>query len=111
MLSLKRKVIFEKKRHCGKLISGISELFIRCNTDSCFEEITSGANIYLNGLVKLLLPRFVFLCVFLCVCDIMPEYQQNPHVSDSSKLDALLHKTHSKILLVLRFNGVTCVGP
>ena len=30
-------------------------------------------------------------------------------MSDLSKANALLHKTHSKILLVLRYQGSTCV--
>ena len=30
-------------------------------------------------------------------------------MSDLSKADALLHKTHSKVLLVLRYQGSTCV--
>ena len=30
---------------------------------------------------------------------------------DYSKLDTLLHKTHIKVLLVLRYQGSTCVGP
>ena len=32
-------------------------------------------------------------------------------VSDFSKLDALLHKTHIKSILVLRHQGVKCVDP
>ena len=43
-------IIFEKKRHCGKWIFDISELFITsCNKDGCFEHITGGVNMYLYG--------------------------------------------------------------
>ena len=35
------------------------------------------------------------MCV--SVCDIKSEYQQKTHVSDLSKLDILLHKTHIKV--------------
>ena len=65
-------VIFEKKRHYGKKILNISELFIQCNTDNCFEHMTS-ANIYLYECISLLAPGCdVCLCVcvfvFVCVC-------------------------------------------
>ena len=61
-------VIFEKKRHYGKKILNISELFTQCNTDNCCEHITS-ANIYLNECVSLLAPGCaVCLCVCICVC-------------------------------------------
>ena len=37
---------------------------------------------------------------------------KKPHcMSDLSKLDTLLHKTHIKALLVLRNEGLTCVDP
>ena len=32
-------------------------------------------------------------------------------MSDLSKLGVLLHKTHIKVLLVLRYQGSTCVDP
>ena len=45
----------------------------------------------------------VCLYVCVCVCDIKLECQKKPHyVSDLSNLDALLHKIHIKVLLVLR---------
>ena len=49
----------------------------------------------------------------LCVCVISNQItSKNPHyVSDLSKLDAMMHKTHIKFLLVLRFQGSTCVDP
>ena len=55
------------------------------------------------------------LCVCVCVC-VCVWYQikapvKNRNVSDLSKLDGLLHKTHIKVLLVLKFKGSTCVDP
>ena len=43
------------------------------------------------------------LCLLVCVCDVKSEYQQklcHPYQT-FSKFDALLHKTHSKVLPVL----------
>ena len=55
---------------------------------------------------------FVHMCVFVCVCDTKSEYQPKPHyVSDLSKPDASLYKIHTKVLLVLRFQGLTCIDP
>ena len=43
----------------------------------------------------------MFVCLGLC---------EKPHyVSDPSKLEALLHKTDTKVFLVLRYQGSTCV--
>ena len=40
------------------------------------------------------------LCVFVCVCVISNQDTSKKHsVSDLSKSDALLHKTHIKVLL------------
>ena len=36
---------------------------------------------------------------------------KNKHLSDLSKLDTLLHKIHIKILLVLKYQGLTCLDP
>ena len=90
-------LVFEEKRHCD-----ISELFIQCNKCCCYEHITVvGANIYLYGCVSLLAPECaVCLCVCVCrcvfVCEIKSEHQQK--TTCVSKLDALLHKTHIKVL-------------
>ena len=62
---------FEKKRHCGKWIFDISELFIQCWKDSCSEHITGGVNICLDWCVILLAPECV---ACLCVCDSGSEY-------------------------------------
>ena len=51
-------------------------------------------------------------CVFVCVCYQIRAPPKKPHyVSELSKLDALLPKIHIKILLVLKFQGWTCVDP
>ena len=51
----------------------------------------------------------VLVCLRMCVISIQSE---KPHyVSDLSKVDALLHKTHIKVLLVLRYQGSICVDP
>ena len=50
----------------------------------------------------------------MCVCDIKSNEStsKKPHyVSDLSKLDALLHKTHSKVNLVIWYQGSTCADP
>ena len=52
---------------------------------------------------------FVYVCVCLCVCDIKSEYQKKIQVLDLSKLDALLHKTHIKVLVVLTYQGLAYV--
>ena len=51
------------------------------------------------------------MSVFVCVHDIKSECQQNPCYLFQIyiKLDALLHKAHSKMLLVLRYQGSTKV--
>ena len=54
------------------------------------------------------------LCVFVCVVCVISTQStsKKPHyVSDLSKLDLLLHKAHSKVLLVLRYQELTCVDP
>ena len=77
----------------------------------------TSANIYLYECISLLAPGCdVCLCVcvfvFVCVCDIKSGYKQKPHyVSDLSRLDVSLRKIHSKIFLVLRYQGFLCVGP
>ena len=51
------------------------------------------------------------MCVFVCVISNQSTSKKPHHVSGISKLDALLHKTHMKVLLVLRNQGSTCVDP
>ena len=59
---------------------------------------------------------FVSVCLFVCVCVFVcvisnKSTNKKPHVSDLSKLDTLLYKTHSKVLLVLRYQGLAYVDP
>ena len=57
------------------------------------------------------------VCVYVCVCscekDILNQQSTSnkPHVSDLSKLDALLQKTHSKVVLVLQYKVLRYVDP
>ena len=48
------------------------------------------------------------LCVYMCVMS-NQSTSKKPHVSGLSKLDALLHKTHSKVLLVLRYQDLRSI--
>ena len=64
---------------------------------------------YLYGYVSLLAPECV-VCLSVCVIS-NQSTRKASHLSDLSKLDTLLHKTHIKALLVLRYQGVTCVDP
>ena len=68
-------VIFEKKRHCGKVNFDINELFIQCDTDCCFDHIPGGGvNIYLYGCARLLAPEWalsVFIYVGVYVFDVI----------------------------------------
>ena len=52
-------------------------------------------------------------CECFPVCDIKSDYQQQPRhpCQTFSKFDALLQKTHSKVLLVLTYQGSTSLGP
>ena len=91
-------VIFEKKRHTGKYILGISELLIQSNTDSCCVHITGGVNIYLFEYVSLLAPECaVSLCVDVIWNESSSKKRHYVHYV-FSKLEALLHKIHSKVL-------------
>ena len=54
----------------------------------------------------------VCVCVCMCVCVISNQgTSKKSYVSDLSKRDAFLHKTHIKDLQVLRYQGSTCVDP
>ena len=87
--------------------------------------MTGAINIYLCGYVKVLVTNcavrlcvYVFACVCACVCMCVcvrvcvcvcvcvmsnqSTSKETHYVSDLSKLNALLHETQSKILLVLR---------
>ena len=62
--------------------------------------------------VSLVVPECgVCVCVCVCVCVMLNQStSKKPHyVPDFRKLGALLHKTHIKVLLVLRYQDWTCV--
>ena len=84
----------------------VTEFFIQCNKDSCCEHVTVGVNIYLYVSIILLTPECAVCvracvraraCVCVCVCVISNQgTSEKPHVSNLSKLDALLHKNASR---------------
>ena len=57
--------------------------------------------------------RCMSLCasVYMCVISNQSTSKKPHYVSDLSKLDALLHNTHIKVLLVQSYQGTTCVDP
>ena len=58
--------------------------------------MASGVNVYLCECVSLLVPVCaVYLCVYVCVISNQSTSKKPHYVLDLSKLDALLHKTHS----------------
>ena len=97
----------------------ISELFIQCNKNSCCEHITGGVNIYLYGCVSLLAPESVVslyvCCVHMCVfvCDIKSDHLQKKHIKCPTSVNLMSSciKIYIKFLLVLRYQGLTCVDP
>ena len=102
-----------------------------CNKGSCCEHITGSINVYLYECVSLLARVCVCVCVCVCACVCLcvvcvcscvhvcacvcvisnQSTSKKPHVWDLSKLDALMHKAHIKVLLVVRYQGWTCVDP
>ena len=82
------------------------ELFIQCNTDSCCEHVTGDVNKFTWDCQSIGLCIWsVPLCVWFHVCTwykIRVAVKKAYYVSDHSKLNTLLNKTHSKVLLVLR---------
>ena len=80
----------------------MNKLSTNSSLNSCFEQITSGVNIHLHGCASLLAPEcVVWVCVFVISNQ---STSKKPHVPDLSKLDdTLLHKTHIKVLLFLRY--------
>ena len=92
----------------------ISELLIHCHKGSFFKYITGGVNMRLYECVSLLAPECaVSLCmcmyVFVCVISNQSTSKKPNYVLGISKRDALLHETHSKAFLVLRYQVSTCV--
>ena len=47
MFDFNKSIFLEKKINCERQIFDISELFIQSNKNSCCEQLTGGANIYL----------------------------------------------------------------
>ena len=87
----------------------ISKLLIQGNTDCCCEYIAGGVIMYLYGCIRLLV-TVCAVCLCMCVRYQIRVLVKN-HVSDLSKHDALLHKTQSKVLQGLWYQGLTCVDP
>ena len=88
-----------------KYIFDITELFTQCNRVSYCEDIKSGVYIYLYGCVSLQVPVYI-LCLCMCVISNQSTSKKTYYLSDLSKLDSLMHKTHSKVLLVLWYYGI-----
>ena len=51
------------------------------------------------------------VCVFVCMVSNQNTSKKPLYVSDLSKHDTLMHKTHIKVLLVRRYQGSTGVDP
>ena len=100
---------FEKQRHCGNLLRkfliSVNHLFIvtQIATVSTLQVLL----IYIYIGVSVYCPLCV-LCVFVYVISNQSICKKPRHVVDLMKLDALLHKTQSKVL-VWRYQGSTCV--
>ena len=58
-----------------------------------------------------LLPPECAVCVCLCVISNQSTSKKPNYVSGLCKLDTLWHKTKIKVLLVLRYQGSTCLDP
>ena len=100
---------FYKEKTLRKVFFNITELSIQCNKDSCCEYITGGVNIYLFGCVSLIMALECAVRVCVRVISNQSTNKKQHCVWDLCKLDALLHKAHIKVLLVLRYHDLTCV--
>ena len=89
-----------------------SYLFIAVQGSRVAVVSAGSVNICLNVCVSLLVPVYP-VCVFVCVCDIKSECKQKPCCPCQSfnKFDALLHKTHEKMCLALRYESTRSLGP
>ena len=94
------RVIFEKQKCCRpmkyKFLTSVSYSF-----DMLFEHVTGVADTDFCMCISLLIPVWA---VDVCLCYIKSEQYQNPK-------HTLLHKTHSKVLLVLSHQISTSAGP
>ena len=53
----------------------------------------------------------VYLCMYVCLTLNQTTIKKLHYVSDLSKLDALLYRTYIKVVLVLRYQGLTFLDP
>ena len=102
---------FWKAKTFWKVNFDISKLFIQCNIDNYCEHIPGSVNMYLYRCVSLLAWVYRFslrLCVWYQISGLADKQH---YASDISKLNALLHETHSKVIQVPRYHGPLCVNP
>ena len=87
-----------------KVIFHSSKLLIQCNTNFCCAYITGVVNTYLHSHIFTRVSLLIPVCVVsLCVCVWYQRVLVNNHfVSDFSKINVMLHKTHSKHTMVPR---------
>ena len=91
--------------------SVLTLLFIQCNIGSCCMHVTGGVNIYLYMYVSVLV-LVCLVCVCLCLwyqIKVLAEWCHSCRTF--SKFDAFLHKTNSKVLLLLRYQDSAMLGP
>ena len=118
----KAKTLLTPPPYLCKVNFCIRNYFIQCNTHSYCLHITIGVNIHLyvciilNIYLYMCVSLFVLvclLCVYLCMCDFKLDYQKkqcHPCQTCSTSY-ALLHKTHNKVRLVIRFQGLKSLVP
>ena len=85
-------------------------IYTSFNKCSCCEHITGDVNINLYGCVSLLDPECAAY-VFFFVCVISNQSISKKHIMSGLNHGSLLHKTHIKVLLLLRYHGLICVDP
>ena len=79
----------------------IKKLFIQCNTGSCSAHISGDVSVYLYVSVNILVSACP-VCVCLCLWYQIRVNQEPFHLCQTcSKFNSLMHKTHTKVLLVL----------
>ena len=79
----------------------IKKLFNQCNTGSCSAHISGDVSVYLYVSVNIFASACP-LCVCLCLWYQIRVNQKPFHLGQTcSKFNSLMHKTHTKVLLVL----------
>ena len=79
----------------------IKKLFNQCNTGSCSAHISGDVSVYLYVSVNILVSACP-VCVCLCLWYQIRVNQKPFHLCQTcSKFNSLMHKTHTKVLLVL----------